>query len=226
VSAAPRFHDRREAGKRLAQRLVQYARHADAVVLALPRGGVPVGYEIALELALPLDVFSVRKLGVPGHEELAMGALCSGGEYYLNASLIQALRLSDEELRETVAREQQELERRERLYRDRRPHPEVVGKSVILVDDGLATGATMQAAIVALRRRSPGRLVAAVPVAPADTLEEVAHAADEIVCYFVPLNFNAVGMWYDDFSQTSDDEVRALLTRAAERPFLSREEQP
>jgi predicted phosphoribosyltransferase len=215
VSAGPQFRDRYDAGRRLAQRLAPYAGRPETVVLALPRGGVPVGFEIAHLLALPLDVFSVRKLGVPGQEELAMGAICSGGAYYLNAAVLTALRLSDEELQAAVAREQLELERREHLYRDDRPPPEVAGKTVILADDGLATGATMHAALAALRRREPARLVVAAPVAPADTVEELAGSADEIVCCFIPLEFTAVGVWYADFSQTTDAEVRALLARAA-----------
>jgi putative phosphoribosyl transferase len=211
------FKDRQDAGARLAEKLWRYAKRKDTVVLALPRGGVPVAFEIAQRLELPLDVFSVRKLGVPGHEELAMGAIGSGGAYYLNMPVLRSLDISVDEVRDTVAREQRELERRERLYRDGRPRPEIRGKTAILVDDGLATGASMRAAIEALRRLGPSRTVVAVPVAPAESCAELRNEVDEVVCLQTPHPFEAVGIWYDDFSQTTDDEVRALLKSAAER---------
>lgn len=213
------FRDRYDAGDRLVERLEHYAKRGDAVVLALPRGGVPVAYEIATKLDLPLDVFSVRKLGVPGHEELAMGAIGSGGAYYLNRPVLRSLHVSSEEVLDVVARERHELERRDHLYRDSRPRPEIFGKTAILVDDGLATGASMYAAIAALRRRNPARIVVAVPVAPAETCTELRAQVDEVVCYQTPFPFEAVGIWYEDFSQTTDEEVRGLLNGAAERTF-------
>ncbi len=215
------FRDRYDAGDRLVERLGRYSKRDDAVVLALPRGGVPVAYEIATKLELPLDVFSVRKLGVPGHEELAMGAIGSGGAYYLNMPVLRALHVSTDEVRDVVAREQRELERRDHLYRDSRPRPEIRGKIAILVDDGLATGASMHAAIAALRHRDPAKIVVAVPVAPAESCEELRGEVDEVVCYQTPYPFDAVGIWYEDFSQTTDEEVRSLLNSAAERMFPS-----
>jgi predicted phosphoribosyltransferase len=210
-----RFRDRREAGRLLAARLAHYRGRPDVLVLALPRGGVPVGYEVARALGAPLDVFLVRKLGVPGHEELAMGAVASGGVQVLNDDVIAGLGLSERVVAAVTARELQELERRERLYRGARPPREVHGRTVILVDDGLATGATMRAAIHALRRRGAARIVVAVPVAPLPTCAELRAEADEVVCLFTPEPFFAVGLWYEDFTQTSDDEVRALLADSA-----------
>jgi predicted phosphoribosyltransferase len=210
-----RFRDRREAGRLLAARLAPYRGRPDVLVLALPRGGVPVGYEVARALGAPLDVFLVRKLGVPGHEELAMGAVASGGVQVLNADVLAGLGLSDRVVAAVAARELQELERRERLYRGARPPRDVQGRTVILVDDGLATGATMRAAIHALRRRGAARIVVAVPVAPLQTCAELRAEADEVVCLVTPEPFLAVGLWYDDFTQTSDDEVRALLADSA-----------
>jgi putative phosphoribosyl transferase len=208
------FRDRSEAGRLLAQRLGSYAHRRDVVVLGLPRGGVPVAFEVAQTLEAPLDVFVVRKLGVPGHEELAMGALASGGLRVLNQDIIQHLRISPELIARVVAEEQEELTRRERLYRGNRDAPAVRDQVVILIDDGLATGATMRAAAGAIRQEKPARLIIAVPVAAADTCEELRHHADEMVCLETPEPFHAVGIWYDDFSQTSDDEVRELLARA------------
>lgn len=216
------FRDRRDAGRQLAQQLTRFANRHDAVVLALPRGGVPVAFEVATELGLPLDTFSVRKLGVPGHEELAMGAISSGGISYINDEVVRSLRISDDEVRGVVAAESRELDRRERLYRDHRPRPAIQGNVAILVDDGIATGASMFAAIGALRRRDPARIVVAVPVAPADTLAALRGEVDELECCSVPSPFTAVGVWYDDFSQTTDEEVRALLDRAAQRTFEPR----
>ena len=207
------FRDRHDAGRRLAARLTQYAHRADVIVLALPRGGVPVGYEVARALGAPLDVFVVRKLGVPGYEELAMGAVATGGVRVLNEELVNRLGIPDHLIDAVAAREQQELVRRERLYRGGRPPPDVRGRTVILVDDGLATGATMHAAIHALRQQQPARIVVAVPAAAPEACEEMRAEVDEAICAITPEPFHAVGLWYLNFSQTTDEEVRALLTR-------------
>ena len=207
----PRFHDRREAGRLLGQKLPAYAGRPDVVVLALPRGGVPVAAEVAQALGAPLDVFLVRKLGVPGHEELAMGAVASGGLGVLNAEVVSGLRIPESVIRTVAAREQQELLRREELYRGDRPPRDVRGQTIILVDDGLATGATMLAAVRALRQQQPARIVVAVPTASSETCEALKREADEVVCGITPEPFVAVGQWYDDFSQTTDAEVRDLL---------------
>jgi predicted phosphoribosyltransferase len=213
-----RFRDRADAGRKLAEKLMAYAGRSDVVVLALPRGGVPVGAEVARALGAPLDVFLVRKLGLPGHEELAMGAIATGGARVLNEELVRDLRL-DEQLIETVARrEQAELERREQLYRGSRPPPELAGKTVILVDDGLATGASMRAAVAAVRAREPARVVVAVPTAAPQTCAELEAEVDEIVCERTPDPFYAVGLWYEDFSETTDEQVRELLEHAAGSP--------
>jgi predicted phosphoribosyltransferase len=209
-----RFQDRTEAGRELARHLANYADRPDVVVLALPRGGVPVAYEVARALQAPLDVFLVRKLGVPGHEELAMGAIASGGVRVLNRDVLCALGISDAVVDMVAERAGEELRRREQLYRDDRPAPEVRGKTVVLVDDGLATGSTMRAAVAALRRLGPAHVVVAVPVGAAETCAELGEQA-EVVCARTPEHFLAVGMWYDDFTQTGDDEVRELLARAA-----------
>lgn len=206
-----KFADRAEAGRVLAEKLRHYAGRSDVLVLALPRGGVPVGFEVARALDAPLDIFVVRKLGVPGHEEYAMGALAAGGVRVLNGSVIEELHISPSAVDEVIEREERELERRERLYRGERPPAAIQGRTVILVDDGLATGSTMRAAADALRNRKPARLVVAVPVAAASTCEELRAEVDETVCALTPEPFYAVGQWYHDFSQTSDDEVRALL---------------
>jgi predicted phosphoribosyltransferase len=211
-----RFRDRKQAGRSLAERLRKYAGRDDVVVLALPRGGVPVGYEVAKALRAPLGVFLVRKVGVPGHEELAMGALASGGLLVLDEPLVRALQIDEPTLESAVAAEARELARREAAYDGSHGPPELEGKTVILVDDGLATGSTMHAAALAVRRLNPARVVVAVPVASAETCREFEDVVDEIVCEVTPQPFRAVGMWYDDFSQTSDDEVRELLARAAE----------
>lgn len=208
------YRDRAEAGRRLAEKLTAYTDRPDVLVLALPRGGVPVGFEVARALHAPLDVLMVRKLGVPGHEELAMGAIASGGMRLLNETVVRALRIKPEVIEQVAKIEQAELERREREYRDDRPQPELRGKTVIVVDDGLATGASMRAAVVALRRRRPARLVVAVPVAAAATCAEFRYEVDEVVCAATPEPFHAVGLWYEDFSQTTDAEVRDLLERA------------
>jgi putative phosphoribosyl transferase len=208
------FHDRAEAGRLLAEKLMAYANRQDIRVLALPRGGVPVAFEIAKALRAPLDVFLVRKLGVPGHEELAMGAIASGGIVVHNDEVIGNLDISSQEIDTVVAREQQELERRERLYRGDRPFPDLHGCTVILVDDGLATGATMRAAVVAVRQHQPAHSVIAVPIAAPDTCEALGTQVDEIICAITPDPMYAVGLWYEHFDQTTDDEVRELLTQA------------
>ena len=211
---ALRFRDRAEAGRLLASKLTEYANRPDVLLLALPRGGVPVGYEVAKVLNVPLDVFLVRKLGVPGHEELAMGAIASGGVIVLNDDVVHALRIPQSLIDRVAQREQQELERREKAYRGDRPQPDVQGKTVILVDDGLATGSTMRAAIRALRQRGPAKIVVAVPAASPDTCAEFRGEVEEIVCALTPEPFYAVGLWYEDFSQTSDQEVSDLLERS------------
>ena len=209
------FRDRTQAGRLLSQKLARYADRTGAIVLALPRGGVPVGYEVAKGLRAPLDVFLVRKLGAPGQEELAMGAIAAGGVRVLNEEVVRALGISPRVIDSVAARELRELVRRDQLYRGRRPAPHVAGRTAILVDDGLATGSTMRAAIQALRQKRPCRIVVAVPVAAAPTCEELAGLVDEMVCYATPEPFCSVGFWYDDFSQTTDDEIRDLMERAA-----------
>jgi predicted phosphoribosyltransferase len=209
-----RFRDRREAGRQLAARLMAYAHRPDVLVLALPRGGVPVAYEVARALGAPLDVFVVRKLGVPGHPELAMGAVATGGLRVLNESVVRALRIPERVIEAVAAQEQRELARRERLYRGERPPPDVRGRTVILVDDGLATGASVHAAVEVLRRLEPARLVVAVPIAPPETCEALRAEVDEVICAVTPEPFYAVGLWYEDFSQTTDEEVRDLLARS------------
>ena len=208
------FRDRRAAGRLLAQRLMHYASRPDVLVLALPRGGVPVAYEVARALHAPLDVFVVRKLGLPGHEELAMGAVATGGVRVLNEALVKALNIAEPLIDAVAKKEQQELARRERLYRGDRQSPPIRGRTVIVVDDGLATGASMLAAIQALRQQQPARIVVAVPVAAPDTCEQLRLLADEVVCAATPQPFHAVGLWYEDFSQTGDEEVNQLLQNA------------
>ena len=214
------FQDRFDAGTTLAAQLAQYASRDDVVVLALPRGGVPVGFEVAKALQAPLDVFLVRKLGVPGHEELAMGAIASGGVQVLNEDVVAALDVPPERIVAVAAAEEQELERRLRAYRSGMPPPDVKGKIAILVDDGLATGSSMRAAVKALRRLGPKRIVVAVPTAAAETCERLAREADEVVCASTPRPFHAVRLSYRDFSQTTDAEVTDLLRRAASRAGL------
>ena len=209
------FPNRTEAGRQLAEKLVKYAGRADVIVLGLPRGGVPVAFEVAQRLGVPLDVFLVRKLGVPGFEELAVGAIASGGVRVLNEDVMRAIPNADEVIETVTARETAELERREQSYRDGRPPPELRDRVVILVDDGLATGATMRAAVKALRQRGVAKIVVAVPVGPPDTCREFEDEADETICASAPEFFQAVGQYYEDFSQTSDEEVRELLARAA-----------
>jgi predicted phosphoribosyltransferase len=205
------FKDRSDAGRKLATRLKRYANRGDVLVLALPRGGVPVAYEVAKELKAPLDIFLVRKLGVPGYEELAMGAIASGGVRVINEDVVRQLNIPDEVIDAVAANEQRELERRERAYRGNRPPPNVKGLVAILIDDGLATGSTMRAAAAALRKQGPARIVVAVPVSSPETCNEFRSEVDEIVCAATPEPFRGVGLWYEDFSQTTDEEVRELL---------------
>jgi predicted phosphoribosyltransferase len=196
----------------LAEQLTSYEHRPDVLVLALPRGGVPVGYEVARALQAPLDIVLVRKLGVPGHEELAMGAVATGGVRVLNDDVVKPLGISDHMIEAAAAQELEELSRRERLYRGRHPVPDISGRTAILVDDGLATGATMRAAIQSLRQQRPARIVVAVPTASPDICEALRSEADDVICAMTPEPFFAVGHWYDDFTQTTDDEVRRLLT--------------
>jgi len=209
------FHDRVDAGRQLAAKLMRLAGRDDVIVLALPRGGVPVGYEVARLLRAPLDVFLVRKLGTPGREELAMGAIASGGVRVLNTEVVRELGITPAEIAEAAAREREELRRREDAYRDGRPAPDLCGKTVVLVDDGLATGSTMRAAVAAVRKLGPARVVVAVPVGAAETCREFRSVADDVVCVDTPDPFFAVGNWYKDFAQTTDDEVRELLARSS-----------
>lgn len=211
MSRRTRFDDRRDAGRELAQSLGKYAGRDDVVVLGLPRGGVPVAFEVAGALGAPLDVFLVRKLGVPGHEELAMGAIASGGVRVLNDDVLSAAGVGRDQIEQVAARELEQLERRELAYRGDRPPLDLRGRIAILVDDGLATGATMRAAITALRDRGAGAIVAAVPTAPQETCEALRREVDEIVCARTPDPFTAVGIWYRDFTPVSDEEVRELL---------------
>ena len=208
------YHDRIDAGKQLAAQLADYADRDDVLVLALPRGGVPVAFEVTKALRAPLDIFLIRKLGVPGHEELAMGAIATGGVRVLNDDVVDYLRIPGEVIDAVAADELRELERRERTYRGNRPEPEVRGKTIILVDDGLATGSTMRAAASALRQQNPARIVVAVPVSAPQTCNEYRMGVDEIICAKTPEPFLGVGQWYRDFSQTTDEEVRDLLSKA------------
>jgi putative phosphoribosyl transferase len=206
-----RFRDRVHAGRELAGLLAHYAHRPDVIVLGLPRGGMPVAAEVARALGVPFDVFLVRKLGVPGHEELAFGAIAQGGVQVLNNSLIADLDLPPSAVEHVAARERTELERRDELYRGGRPFPILHDRTVILIDDGLATGATMEAAVIALRRLDPARVVVAAPVGARETCDRLSGIGDEVVCAATPAPFDAVGLWYEDYSQTTDEEVRALL---------------
>jgi putative phosphoribosyl transferase len=214
---AERFLNRTEAGRQLAAELTRYASRSDVLVLGLPRGGVPVAFEIALALDAPLDVFIVRKLGLPGHEEFGIGAIASGGVRVVDESVLRAYGVDADVLDRITERERRELERRERLYRDERPFPSLADRVVILVDDGLATGSTMRAAIAALRAEHPREVVVAVPVGAPETCAAIAKLADDLVCLETPDPFYAVGLWYQDFEQTDDEEVHDLLERAAAR---------
>jgi len=209
------FQDRTEAGRTLAAELMDYADRHDVLVLALPRGGVPVAFEVAQALRAPLDIFLVRKLGVPGHPEFAMGAIATGGVRILNEDVVRSLRIPEDVIEAVAERESAELERRARAYRSDRPACAVRGQTVLLVDDGLATGSSMRAAVAGLRQRCPERIVVAVPVASPEVCAEFRHVADESVCARTPEPFYAVGQWYTDFTQTTDAEVRDLLARAA-----------
>ena len=213
------YRDRREAGQRLAACLAAEADLTDPIVLALPRGGVPVGFEVAAALGAPLDVFLVRKLGVPGHEELAMGAIASGNVRVLNPDVVDALGISESAIEAVTKQESAELARREREYRGDRPTPDMTSREVVLVDDGLATGSTMRAAAAALRLMDPARIVVGVPVASRETCHEFRAEVDQIVCAITPEPMYAVGLWYEDFSQTTDEEVRDLLKEADRRPI-------
>lgn len=208
------YRNRKEAGRKLANKLKSYTNRADVLVLALPRGGVPVAFEVAQALQASLDIFLVRKLGLPGHEELAMGAIASGGVRVINENVVNSFDVPDRIIDAVAEREQQELERRERLYRDGRPGFDVRGRTVILIDDGLATGSTMRAAAIALRQQAPAAIVVAVPVAADTTCDELRSEVDDIICAYTPAPFYAVGLWYEDFAQTTDEEVRALLAQA------------
>jgi predicted phosphoribosyltransferase len=216
------FRNRVEAGQLLAEKLTQYANHADVLVLALPRGGMPVGHEVARALHVPLDVFVVRKLGVPGQGELALGAIASGGVRVLNSEIVEGLQIPGDLIDAIAAREWRELERRERAYRGDRPAPEVQGRTIILVDDGIATGSTMRAAIKALRQLEAARIVVATPTAALSTAREMCPDVDEFVAVMTPADFAAVGQWYQDFGQTTDAEVRELLERASKFPNPAR----
>lgn len=216
------FRNREQAGRALAERLRSYANRSDVVVLALPRGGLPIGAEVAAALRAPLDVFVVRKLGTPGQPELAMGAIASGGVRVLNDDVVQMLNVTNDAIDRVAAVEQQELERRERLYRAGRPLSSIADQVVIFVDDGLATGSTMRAAVKAVRLHRPSKVVVAVPAGAAETCEDFRHEADEVVCVIAPETFNAVGAWYEEFPQISDDEVRDILEKSS-RELVNRE---
>ena len=209
-----KYVDRKHAGLVLADLLKNYTNRPDVIVLALPRGGVPVAYEIAMKLSLMLDVFIVRKLGVPGHEELAMGAISSGGVTVLNDEIVRSLRINQASIDEVKLSEQQELIRREHLYRGNREFPNVTGKTIILVDDGIATGSTMKAAIAALQQKKPLEIIVAVPVAARETCAEMTTLVKKIVCPLQPIDFYAVGLWYESFPQTADEEVIELLEKS------------
>ena len=220
------FSDRYEAGRVLAESLSEYAGRSDVTVLGLPRGGVPVASEVARALGVPLDVFLVRKLGVPGQEELAMGAIASGGIVVINDEVVDALRVSWDLVESEIARERMELSRRERLYRGNRQPLELAGRIVILVDDGLATGSTMRAAVRALRRKQPAKVIVAVPTAAPSTCRDFERIADACICSIKPEPFRAVGLWYENFDQVSDEEVCALLASAAEHRGRAEPEDP
>ena len=213
------FENKHEAGKQLADALIDYAGRQDCLILALPRGGVPVAYEVAKILSLPLDVLLVRKLGVPDHEEFAMGAIASGGIRILNHDILQQLYISPEDVEQVTTKERIELERRDQLYRGNLPMPDIKGKNIIVVDDGLATGATMKAAIAALRETNAANIIVAVPVGAVATCHELAKLADKVVCLYRPEPFGGVGKWYVDFSQTSDREVQQLLAHSKHQPI-------
>jgi len=216
------FGDRVEAGRHVAERLRAYANRADVIVLGIPRGGVPVAFEVATELNVPLDVFLSRKLGVPGQEELAFGAVATGGVRVLDEELIESVGISKQEIEEITRKARAELERRERVFRGDRPPLDLQGKIAILIDDGIATGASMRAAIRALRQHKPARVVVAIPVAPLSTCHHLRPEVDELVCIHMPESFYAIGQFYADFSQVPDEEVTRLIHRAAQRTGIAR----
>jgi putative phosphoribosyl transferase len=205
------YANRQQAGCALADSLKEYAHQKNTLILALPRGGVPVAYEIATKLSLPLDIFIVRKLGVPGHEEYAMGAIASGNVVVFNEEIVEALHIRKNAIDRILKAEENELIRREEVYRGNKPYPELAGKTIILVDDGIATGYTMRAAIAALKQKKPAAIIVAVPVAARSTCDEIADKVDKIICPLQPENFYAVGLWYDDFTQTTDEDVLELM---------------
>lgn len=211
------FRDRRDAGRKLAQKLIDYARRDDVIVLALPRGGVPVAYEVAKALNLPMDIFIVRKLGLPGHEEVAIGAIASGGIRVLNNDIVRYFKIPEPLIDAVARRELEELERRASAYRGNRPSPDLQGRTVILIDDGLATGASMRAAVAGLRTQSPAQIVVAVPTAAAETCEALEPEVDKLICATTPEPFHGVSRWYEDFSQTTDEEVKTLLAEALDQ---------
>jgi putative phosphoribosyl transferase len=213
-----RFRNRTEAGKLLASKLTQYANHPDVLVLGLPRGGVPIAFEVAKALNAPLDIWLVRKLGVPGQKELAMGAIATGGIQVLNEDLLDWLRIPGQTITRVAEQEFQELQRRDRLYRGDRPLPNIRDRIVILIDDGLATGSTMRAVIVALKHQQPQRIIIAVPVAPLDTCDRLRSEVDELVCLMTPKHFAGIGQWYEDFTQTTDEQVCELLNATTNDP--------
>lgn len=216
MMAQPLFENRVDAGRMLAQELVEYKQDSDVIVLGLPRGGVPVAYEVAEALEAPLDIFLVRKLGLPGREELAMGAIASGGVRVLNESVVGAMDIPDEVVEAVTEEEQEEMERRERRYRGERPAADLEGRTVILVDDGLATGATMRAAVRGLRAQNPKEIIVAVPTASPETCEQFEDEVQDVICSVTPHPFRGVGFWYEDFSQTTDEEVQDYLREASE----------
>lgn len=218
-----KYRNREEAGRILAHALHEYADRDDVIVLALPRGGVPVGFEVAKFLHIPLDVFTVRKLGVPGHDELAMGALAMGGIHIFNDDIINSLHISEDDISNTIAKEQKELNRRTLAYRGNAAFPTLQKQTIILVDDGIATGATMRAAIKALRQMHPAKVIVAVPVADYELSEKIRPLTDDLICPLRPTHFYAVGAWYEDFSQTEDEEVFALLNEAKKYVATSHE---
>jgi len=211
------FKDRRDAGRKLAQKLSAYANRSDVIALALPRGGVPVAYEVALALNAPLDIFTVRKLGLPGHEELAMGAIASGGARVINQDVVRTFSIPQGVVEAVAKQELKELERRERAFRGDREMREIHDRTAILIDDGLATGASMQAALMGLRARDPARIVVAVPTAPLETCEAFQQLVDEMICTTTPEPFYGVGQWYEDFSQVTDEQAQALLEQASQQ---------
>lgn len=214
-----RFSDRSEAGQFLASKLTEYANRNDVLVLALPRGGVPVAYEVAKALNAPLDIFVVRKLGVPGHEEMAMGAIASGGVRVVNRDVVLGAGIASDIIEQATTNERRELERREQIYRGENPAPTIEGRTVILIDDGLATGATMRAAVLAMRQHNPAKIIVAVPISSRETCAEFQDSVDGVVCGIMPEPFLAVGLWYDNFPQTTDEEVRMLLQKAIQEHF-------